>query len=304
MPVKTLAKMRLRIQPMTARRTRSPSAAISRRKALLAMGLGGASLLGPTLPAWAEGAVKAISPKDGPIKLFNGRDLTGFTTWLQDAKKEDPRKVFGVTDGMIHITGDGFGGLLTEKEYAEYRLVCEFRWGERTWGTRKKAARDSGVLVHGTGPEGGYSGIWQASIEAQIIEGGVGDVLVVPGKDESGKPIAVSAKAEVTHDRDGESVWKAGAEVKSFTSGRINWFGRDPDWKDELGFRGKDDVEKPFGEWNRLEVICAGARVTNIVNGVTVCEVFDVTPTAGRISIQTEGAELFVRTFELHPLKK
>ena len=36
--------------------------------------------------------------------------------------------------------------------------------------------------------------------------------------------------------------------------GRFNWFGRDPNWKDQLGYRGPKDVEKPLGEWNRTRV--------------------------------------------------
>ena len=40
-----------------------------------------------------------------PIRLFNGRDLDGFYTWLLDTKREDPRQVFTVTNGIIHISG-------------------------------------------------------------------------------------------------------------------------------------------------------------------------------------------------------
>src|SRR5688572_7724920 len=41
------------------------------------------------------------------ISLFNGKDLTGLATWHKEAKREDPRKVFSVTDGMLHLSGDG-----------------------------------------------------------------------------------------------------------------------------------------------------------------------------------------------------
>ena len=47
---------------------------------------------------------------------------------------------------MLHITGDGLGGLVTNKRYRDYHLVLEFKWGERTWHEREKAARDSGLL--------------------------------------------------------------------------------------------------------------------------------------------------------------
>ena len=36
----------------------------------------------------------------------------------------------------------------------------------------------------------------------------------------------------------------------------------------------------------------------------TINQTFDVFPTAGKILLQSEGFELFVRTFELHPLPK
>lgn len=251
---------------------------------------------------------KPIEPKE-TIKLFNGRDLTGWYTWLTDSGKDDPRKVFTVgADGILRISGDGLGAITTEMNYANYHLVAEFRWGEKTWGNREKAARDSGILLHAYGPDGGYGGSngkpgpWMTSLECQIIEGGVGDILVVQGVDESGKKLEVSALCEVTKDRDGESVWKAGGEKKRFTSGRINWYGRDPDWKDVIGFRGKDDVESPGKEWTKLEVYCDGSKLTYVVNGIVVNRAVDVFPNRGRLLVQTEGAEIFFRKIELHPL--
>lgn len=124
---------------------------------------------------------------DSPIKLFNGRDLSNFYTWLADTKHEDPRGVFTVEDEMIRISGDGFGGLLTKEAYRDYHLIVEFRWGERTWEPRATKSRDSGIMLHCAGPDGNASGgAWMASIECQIIEGGVGDFIVVGGKYEDG----------------------------------------------------------------------------------------------------------------------
>ena len=40
------------------------------------------------------------------------------------------------------------------------------------------------------------------------------------------------------------------------------------------------------------------------VNGVTVNRASDVFPSAGKILLQSEGFELFVRKFELRPLEK
>lgn len=243
-----------------------------------------------------------ISPKGEPIRLFNGKDLSGLYVYLKDTKYSDPRKVFTVHDGLLHISGDGVGGVCTKQEYRDYHMICEFKWGLRTWGTRATRARDSGILVHCTGPDGAYYGVWMTSIEAQIIEGGVGDIIVVDGKDAQGKPIPVSLTAKVVKDRDGEPVWNANGQPRTFTGGRINWFGRDPDWKDAIGFRGKQDVESPLGEWTRMDVICRGDRITIIVNGVVVNQGYDAVPQAGKLTIQTEWAELFFRRWELLPL--
>src|SRR5262249_43267484 len=116
---------------------------------------------------------QVIVPKDGVVRVFDGRTLGDCENWVQDSRHEDPRQVFRVTDGLLHITGDGMGALVTRDAYRDYHLVLEYRWGERTWGVRRAAARDSGLLIHSSGKWGGYQGIWIPAIEVQIIEGGV-----------------------------------------------------------------------------------------------------------------------------------
>ena len=93
-------------------------------------------------------------------------------------------------------------------------------------------------------------------------------------------------------------------ELKKFSGGRINWFDRDPMWKDVKGFRGSKDVEKPAGEWNRLECICDGDKITNILNGTVVNAGIGASHTKGKILFQSEGAEVFFRKIDLRPLRK
>src|SRR5438552_3935084 len=99
----------------------------------------------------AVAAQEPITPKT-PIKLFNGKDLAGLTTWLKDTKRDDPRKVFTVKDGILHLSGDGFGYVATDKEYANYHLTVEYKWGKKTDGG--KYVRNSGILLHAIGPDG------------------------------------------------------------------------------------------------------------------------------------------------------
>lgn len=205
-------------------------------------------------------------------------------------------------DGTFNISGRGYGYVATKEDYRDYHLVIEFKWGTKTWGKREKAAKDNGILLHAYGPHGAYSDTWMASIEAQIIEGGVGDILVLSPKLADGTELTTSLSAEIALDRDKEKIWRKGEPRQTVTKGRINWKGRDEDWADKIGFRGKDDVESPSGEWNRLEVIAKGDTLQYFVNGAMVNEAFDCKPSVGKILLQTEGAEMIVRRYELYPL--
>lgn len=257
----------------------------------------------PPAPATPPPRETAIAPEGEPIILFNGTNLEGFYTWIRELDYADPNKVFTVKDGILHISGNGYGGLITNESYRDYHLVIDFKWGKRTWGNREDRARDSGVLVHCWGPDGGLSKTWMASIEAQIIEGGTGDILVLSGVDPiTSQPYPVSLTCEVTKDAKGGTVWKKGGERKTFTRGRINWWGRDVDWVDKVDFRGREDVESPFGEWTRMEVIADGDHLLYKVNGVIVNEGFEASPSSGKLLLQTEMAEMFVKRYELWPL--
>jgi 3-keto-disaccharide hydrolase len=251
---------------------------------------------------------------DKVIRLFNGKDLTNFDTWLVDFKDKDPDKVFSVVDQVdgapaIRASGQHWGGLITQQEFSNYRLIVEFRWGLLTWGERKSKARDSGILVHAQGPEGNYSkdfnGPWMRSIEFQIIEGGTGDFILVNGYNQNGELVKISLAATTAKDRDGETIFDPSGKLNSFQGQpRINWYGRDPDWEDRLGFRGKEDVESPAGQWTRVEAICDGDTITNIVNGRVVNKAIRLNQTSGKILLQSEGAEIFFRRVDLEPLAK
>jgi Domain of Unknown Function (DUF1080) len=142
----------------------------------------------------------AITPSS-VIKLFDGKSLANFDTWLVDHHETDPERVFSVVDQIdgapaIRISGQVWGGLLTEQAYRDYRLIVEYRWGGVTWGERKTRTRDSGLLLHAQGRLGNtgkdFNGPWLRSIEFQIIEGGVGDILPVAGYNEQGEQLRPS----------------------------------------------------------------------------------------------------------------
>ena len=217
-----------------------------------------------------------IPPTGKAIKLFNGKNLKGFDTFLRDkGLNSDPGKVFQVKNGVIHVSGVEYGYFITQKEYENYYLRCEFKWGEATHAPRKDKARDSGILYHVVGSDK----IWPKSIEFQMIEGGTGDIILVDG-------------AQLTRD----------GEAKS--RGRFDRRNKGP-WKDVAGYRDPaGEVEKPFGEWNLLEMIVNASEVKYWVNGKLVNEGSNPSPTRGKILFQSEGAELFFGKIELRPLQK
>lgn len=248
------------------------------------------------LSAMAEVPVRGIYT---PVSLFNGRDLSAFYTFLRDRGRDtDPKQVFTVRDGMIVISGEEWGCLTTKEAFSRYHLICEFRWGPKTWGDRATKARDSGILVHSIGEDGGYSGTWMPGIELQMIDGGTGDLLVVP---DTAKSLSLTALF-VPGLPEGQKYFHVQGKPVTLNSGRLNWWGRDSKWEDVLGHRGPDEVENPAGEWNRYEAVVDGPSVRVYLNGALVSMAHAIVPEAGRIQIQSEGAELHVRRFEMHPV--
>ena len=233
------------------------------------------------------------------IHLFNGKNFDGWYKFIKDRGKDnDPKNVFTVKNGIINISGEEWGCITTNKEYSNYKLVVEYKWGNKTYGTRHGKARDNGVLFHSKGEDGGYSGTWMHSIECNVIEGGTGDFIVVGDKTNNfllTSPVAAEKQ-------NGSYIFQPGGDPVTVNSGRINWSGRDPGWKDELGFRGVNDVDNPVGEWNRLECIAKGNELSIYLNGMLVNHAIFSKPNEGRIQIQSEGAEIYYRRVDLTPL--
>lgn len=260
----------------------------------------------PALPAQSE----AIKPSS-TVKLFDGKGLDNFETWQVDNHSADPDKVFTVVDQIdgapaIRISGQHWGGIITKSTYKDYKLVVEYRWGGVTWGQRKDRARDSGILLHAQGRPGSYqkdfNGPWMRSVEFQIIEGGVGDFIVVGGYADNGELLRPVLKAKTRKDRDGENVFDPKGKENVFSQGRINWWGRSEDWADKLGFRGPLDVESPGLEWTRLEAIVDKGNLTYYVNGKLVNQGYDCSLTEGKLLFQSEGAEIYFRRIDLEPI--
>ena len=258
-------------------------------------------------------AASAAAAEPGWQPLFNGRDLSGWDTFVGKPDKSwdvpglkrddngnypeaiginrDPLKVFTVetVDGQpaVHISGQGFGTMTTTNSFANFHLRLQFKWGEKRWGRRANTVRDSGLLYFGSGDLGAVDGSWPRSIEFQIQEHDCGDLYTV------GTRISVRAMKPTNL-----WIYDPKGEPTVFASRRPA-----PGRCVKLA-----NAEKPRGEWNTLELVCLGGDSIHIVNGTVVMRLseartLDGAPlTSGNISLQTEGAEVFYRQVEIQPI--
>ena len=222
--------------------------------------------------------------------LFNGKDLSGLSVWPKEST------AWSVVDGAIRCSGEGMGYLGTEKAWQDYRVSVEYKWGTKTDGS--KNVRNSGILIHATGPDGGAGkGKWMPSIEVQLAQGCVGDLIPIRGSD-----VEVKFSGETAVGPDKRPRWSKGGAPVVYAGKQFWWSKHEAGFKELLDTRGKEDVESPLGEWTKVELVSKGGRVTVIVNGTTVNEIFDANPAAGRILLQNEGNEIFFRAFKIQPL--
>jgi Domain of Unknown Function (DUF1080) len=275
------------------------------------------------LVAGALLGVISVHADNGWTSLWNGKDLDGWTTWMQqpspgsevpglkrDANGKylepigsgrDPLKVFSVVadvDGKpaIRISGEVFGELRTKRSFKDYHLKLQFKWGEKKWPPRDGAAtpRDSGLLYHVHAAPGVDGRTWARSIEMQIQEHDVGDLYAI------GSAIAVRAKARpgskpTAYDYDPAGEWTFFSQSQGAAGRCIK----------------QPDNEKPTGEWNTVEVIAFKDQSIHIVNGTVVMRLHSPTRidaalptsvTSGPLILQSEGAEIFYRAIEIRPI--
>jgi hypothetical protein len=236
-----------------------------------------------------------------PVALFNGKDTARWYTFLRDhGKDKDPGGNFTIRDGILRISGQDFGGLLTRDEYTNYEVRFEYAWGGKVWPPREKTARDSGLIVHCTGPDGAVAKTWMEGIQCNMLEGATGDISITGANPKYG------FRAEAEERPAGKKAglyWKPGASARAFGLGsRLLWFGRDPSWENVLGFRGNNDVEKGVGQWNTLVVTMKADTMTVRLNGATMSRATDLGITRGKLQIQSEGAEVLIKSITLTPL--
>ena len=234
------------------------------------------------------------------IRPFDQKDLKGFSTWLKKTQGADPNHVFTLNDGVLRCGDEDMGYLATRDAYKDYHFKIEYRWGRRN--PTDKNVRNSGVLLHGTGPDGSQNGVWKTSIECQLAQGCEGDLILIKGKKVDGESYPSSISSNTVVGEDGKTRWQSDGKKTMYSGKQFWWSKHQAFFKELIDTRGTNDVASPLGEWTKVECVCKGSKITIKINGVTVNECFDANPAEGQILLQSEGHEVFFRNMEIRPL--
>jgi hypothetical protein len=234
--------------------------------------------------------------------MFNGENLDNWDMFLGSPLGPDfedlaaaatEEEVFSVVqvngENLIRIRGDINGALATRESYENYHLRLVFMWGDDVF-----SRRNSGLLYHSFGEFGVAFGTWMPNIEFQMMHQNLGDTYLMEN---------TSVETEVVRNENTKQfVYTPGGERLIFgehANGRM--------------IRKNHDNENPLGQWNTLDLYCVGRTAVHVVNGATVMvnhntgayEDGEVQPlTGGKIQIQSEGAELFLRSVDIRTIRE
>lgn len=242
--------------------------------------------------------------------LFNGQNLDGWDTYigpLYDAATErfagdpiglnhDPNGVFTVVEEdnapAIRISGQNFGGISTTREFENFHLQLQFKWGETKTAPRANAKRDSGLLYFAVGAHGADGGFWMRSQEMQIQEGDCGDYWGVAG-----------GAFEIPVRKEGENY------IYDQSGDRMSFSTQSPIGRHAIK---NPDNENPTGQWNTVDLYCFGGTAVHMINGKVNMVLYNssqvqdgslIPLTKGKIQIQSEGAEVFYRSLKFQSIE-
>ena len=233
--------------------------------------------------------------------LFNGQNLDNWDKYIgtplkgQDslAALATPENVFSVIEDngekLIKISGTVNGSLATKEPIKDYHLKLVYKWGQNVYTTR-----NSGLLYHSFGEFGAAMGTWMTNIECQLMHGILGDTYLMNN--------TVCETAALKPDSVSKFIFTPDANPLPFGEG-LN--GR--------SIKKLIDAEKPLGEWNTVELYSLGETTVHVINGVTVMvnhktgiieNGVSKPLTSGKIQLQSEGGDLFVKSLDIVPIKK
>jgi len=166
------------------------------------------AILGVVAPCGCQEAQKADA---GPkwIKLFNGKDLTGWTPKFKGCDLGvNYRDTFRVEDGILKVCYDKydqfdsrFGHIFYEHPFSHYRIKVEYRFvGEQVAGGPGWAFRNNGIMLHCQDPKTMTKDQdFPNSIEVQLLGGDGRNKRPTCNLCTPGTHVVIDGKLEKTH---------------------------------------------------------------------------------------------------------
>ena len=239
----------------------------------------------------AVSAQKSINYKKGFVKLFNGKDWTGWDLKLRSGDPEMAKNVYAIENGMVHVyknypdsfelnkgTNQTHGLFFTQKKYSKFIFKFEYKWGTKIINNFDQFQYDAGMYYHVFD-----AAIWPKGIEYQV---------------------RYNHLKKMNHTGDfwasGTSFqWYSGTDVKSFLI--PNEGGKEaPIKRGEHLASPKAKYNALNGKWNKCEVIVmADKYAIHKLNGEIVNMATNLSKSEGIIGLQSETAEIYYRNIEI-----
>lgn len=212
-------------------------------------------------------------------ELFNGKDFTGWTFFLEEKGYNADRRgrisdfATVTPERTIRITPSMHGALMTERDYLNYELHAEFRWVD------PHPRDDSGIFLRIRPPF-----VWdmvhgeQARFYmVQVQPPNTGDLWVL-GYNES--------LLKTSPDR----AYKPFGDLELAPGGHI---------RRHLKMA---EAEKPAGQWNSIDIRLKDKEVEVRLNGLLVNQATMLVDLPGRIGLESERGTIEYRNIRLSPL--
>jgi hypothetical protein len=217
-----------------------------------------------TAPLAAVPPALTMTGKPGTgVPLFNGKDMAGWV-WHGQIAGSKMEELWTVKDGVLHCAPARTGATGYIETQKEFKnYVLRLEY-------RHLTNANGGVFICINGEEK----VWPNAIQVQGKFGAVGDLI---NQNSGMKKMTTDPARTKTVNKD---VVAARITPQPGTT-----------------------AEKPMKEWNTLVITVENGKLSVTNNGVLLNTAADISPDAGKIGIQAEGAEMEFRKIELVPIE-
>ncbi len=232
--------------------------------------------------SWAE---------EGFESIFNGENFEGWYLKIRSGDAAMAKKVFTVEESAVHVFNDQFpdpykldtgendthGLFYCDKQYTNYVLRFEYKWGKRRANNFARWQYDAGVYYHVSN-----DAVWPVGIEYQIrYDDGnnrshTGDLIRPTG---AGYDWYAGEDGTYLHPDEGGKIYPKG--WLHYAAPARNYHALDD-------------------QWNACEIIVMGGEYAiHKLNGEVVNMAFNLKPSSGNFGFQAETAEIFYRNIRV-----